>query len=169
MHSYVRATSTDTVIPLLSVCLFTYLDMPAPQGFPLVKRQLLVSDFDESFADADTDRWTFEVLAPHLRRKFEDIGASGSMQFTDMCAMLLRELHAEGVKADQIVAAQKRLYVHPAMVRGVKALRSAANPQTDCFLLSNSNTVYLQSVLEVSVMKGAARDAECVRRSKCLL
>lgn len=125
-------------------------DMPAPQGFAAVKRQLLVSDFDESFADADTDRWTFEVLAPHLRRKFEDIGASGSMQFTDMCAMLLRELHAEGVKADEIIAAQKRLYVHPAMVRGVKALRSAASPRTDCFLLSNSNSVYLQSVLEAN-------------------
>lgn len=125
--------------------------MPAPAPFPSVERQLLISDFDESFADADTDRWTFEVLAPHLRRKFEDIGASGSMQFTDMCAMLLRELHAEGVSAQQIIEAQRKLYVHPALVRGVKALKDQPKPKTECFLLSNSNSVYLQAVLEVRV------------------
>ena len=125
--------------------------MPAPAPFAPVKRQLLISDFDESFADADTDRWTFECLSLPLRRKFQDIGESGSMQFTDMCAMLLRELHQQGIHAQQIIDAQKKLYLHPAMIRGVKALKSAQTPKTEAFLLSNSNSVYLQTVLEVSI------------------
>lgn len=125
--------------------------MPAPAPFPLVKRQLLISDFDESFADADTDRWTFECLSLPLRRKFQDIGESGTMQFTDMCAMLLRELHSQGVDAQEIINVQRKLYLHPAMIRGVKALKSSQSPtETEAFLLSNSNSVYLQTVLEVS-------------------
>lgn len=121
--------------------------MPAPAPFPAVKRQLLVSDFDESFSDADTDRWTFEVLSPRLRRKFQDTNEAGTMQFTDLCASLLRELHAEekSTPAD-ILGAQRQLHVHPAMVRGARNLKSRG---TECFLLSNSNEVYLKTVLEV--------------------
>jgi pyridoxal phosphate phosphatase PHOSPHO2 len=126
--------------------------MPSPTPFKPVKTQLLISDFDESFSDADTDRWVFEVLSPKLRRKFEEIGLTNTMQFTDMCASLLVELHKEGKSPEDIINAQKKVYVHPAMVRGVKNLKSQASPKTECFLLSNSNEVYLKTVLEVSEM-----------------
>ena len=131
--------------------------MPAPEPFAPVKRQLLISDFDESFSDADTDRWVHEVLSLRLRRKFEDIGQAGTMQFTDMCASLLVELHKEGHTREDILAAQSKVYVHPSMVRGVKALKSQTSPSTECFLLSNSNEVYLEAVLKVShtTWKGA--------------
>lgn len=123
--------------------------MPAPEKFPAAKRQLLISDFDESFSDADTDRWVFEVLSPRLRRKFEDISAEGSMQFTDMCASLLKELHdEEKATPEDILRAQRLVYIHPAMARAAKNLRESG---TECFLLSNANQVYLQTVLEVSI------------------
>jgi len=124
--------------------------MPSPAPFAPVKTQLLISDFDESFSDADTDRWVFEVLSPTLRRKFEEIGIANTMQFTDMCASLLVELHKEGKTPEDIIAAQKQVYVHPAMVRGVKNLKNHASPKTECFLLSNSNEIYLKTVLDVS-------------------
>lgn len=125
--------------------------MPFPEAFAPVKTQLLISDFDESFSDADTDRWIHEVLSLPLRRKFEEIGQSKTMQFTDMCAYLLEELHKEGKTPRDIIQAQEKLYVHPAMIRGVKALKSNKSPKTDCFLLSNSNQVYLETVLKVSL------------------
>lgn len=124
--------------------------MPSPESFTPVKTQLLISDFDESFSDADTDRWVHEVLSLPLRRRFEEIGQSKKMQFTDMCAYLLEELHKEGKTPQDIIQAQEKLYVHPAMVRGVKALKSQKSPKTECFLLSNSNQVYLETVLKVS-------------------
>lgn len=131
--------------------------MPAPAPFPRVKRQLLVSDFDESMADADSDRWTFEVLSPRLRRQFDDLShapLAERMQFTDLCAHLLEKLHIEEGKGEQDVrAAQRQLYMHPAMVRGFRAMRDAkadTETQTTCFLLSNSNEVYLGTILEVS-------------------
>lgn len=131
--------------------------MPAPAPFPRVKRQLLISDFDESMADADSDRWTFEVLSPRLRRQFDDLShapLAERMQFTDLCAHLLEKLHVEEGKGEQdVCAAQRQLYMHPAMVRGFRAMRDAkadTETQTTCFLLSNSNEVYLGTILEVS-------------------
>jgi hypothetical protein len=128
-------------------------NMPSPAPFKPVQTQLLISDFDESFSDADTDRWVFEVLSPVLRRKFEEIALSNTMQFTDMCASLLSDLHKEGKTPEDIVGAQRKVYVHPAMIRGVKELKSASSPKTECFLLSNSNEVYLKTVLEVSIIE----------------
>lgn len=40
-------------------------------------------------------------------------------------------------------------YQHPAMVRGVKTLKAAVNPQTTFLCLSSANTVYISTVLEV--------------------
>ena len=141
---------THDTFPPFPFSASTCTAMPSPAPFAPVQTQLLISDFDESFSDADTDRWVFEVLSPSLRRKFEDISAANSMQFTDMCASLLRELHKQGRTPEEIVQAQRQVYVHPAMVRGVKNLKSHDSPRTECFLLSNSNQVYLTTVLEVS-------------------
>jgi hypothetical protein len=41
------------------------------------------------------------------------------------------------------------LYQHPAMIRGVKTLKAAANPQTTFLCLSSANTVFISTILEV--------------------
>lgn len=69
--------------------------------------------------DQDTDRWVFEVLAPHLRRKVETLEAQ--VQWTDLMyasayphapsistpcsAQSLVELHAMGVTRKEIEGA----------------------------------------------------------------
>ncbi|KDN35647.1 hypothetical protein K437DRAFT_230141 [Tilletiaria anomala UBC 951] len=111
----------------------------------LVKKQLIVFDFDWSLADQDTDRWVHEALAPHLRRRMKSL--KPHMQFTDLCAMMLRELHAEGKTPEQIKDAMRALPFHPGMVRGVKALKASKLVDTTFFLLSNSNTVYIDTIL----------------------
>lgn len=38
---------------------------------------------------------------------------------------------------------------HPAMLRAVRGLKAVENPSTSFFLLSNSNTVYIDTILKV--------------------
>ncbi|KAI3623693.1 hypothetical protein CBS14141_003392 [Malassezia furfur] len=113
--------------------------------FPPVKSQLVVFDFDWSLADQDTDRWVHEVLSPRLRIEF--VERKPTMQFTDMCAYLLEELHKEGRTRAELEDALRQMPIHPAMLRGVRWLGAQAAPRTDFFLLSNSNEVYIHTIL----------------------
>ncbi|WFD22218.1 pyridoxal phosphatase [Malassezia equina] len=119
---------------------------------PEVSSQLVVFDFDWSLADQDTDRWVHEVLSPRLRIEF--VQKKPTMQFTDMwyvyasnqSAYLLEELHKEGHSREAIEDALRSMPMHPAMIRGVRTLQTS-HPHTDFFLLSNSNEVYIQTIL----------------------
>ncbi|WFD44920.1 hypothetical protein MPSI1_003594 [Malassezia psittaci] len=113
---------------------------------PKVKKQLVVFDFDWTFADQDTDRWVHEVLSPRLRLEF--VKRKPTMQFTDMCAYLLQELHKEGHSRADVEDALRRMPLHPAMIRGVRTLQAKSTPNTDFLLLSNSNEVYIQTILK---------------------
>ena len=44
---------------------------------------------------------------------------------------------------------------HPAMVRGVKAVKAAAKPETTFLCLSNSNSVYIDTILKVWTHHGS--------------
>lgn len=46
-----------------------------------IKNQLVVFDFDWSFADQDTDRYIFEVIAPALRTDLRE--CKKTSQWTD--------------------------------------------------------------------------------------
>ncbi|EMD37331.1 hypothetical protein CERSUDRAFT_50896 [Gelatoporia subvermispora B] len=111
-----------------------------------IERQLVVFDFDWSLADQDSDRWIFEVLAPELRRKMKTLKAE--VQWTDLVAQLLRELHAKGATREDIEGALRKMPFHPAMVRGVTNLKSRSEPQTTFFCLSNANIVFITTILK---------------------
>ncbi|KAF8588724.1 hypothetical protein K439DRAFT_585759 [Ramaria rubella] len=111
-----------------------------------VDTQLVVFDFDWSFVDQDTDRWVFEVLAPQLRRKIKNV--KDEIQWTDLIAQTLVELHALGVTRKEIEDALCILPVHPAMVRAVRNLKATASRQTKLVILSNSNSVFINTILE---------------------
>ncbi|KAN0064618.1 hypothetical protein ACQY0O_002247 [Thecaphora frezii] len=119
----------------------------APSPLPNVAKQLIVFDFDWSLADQDTDRWVHEVLSPRLRAKLKQLRTS--VQFTDLCAQLLVELHeVEGKSKQDIQDALRRMPMHPGMLRGVKDLKNDQNVDTTFFLLSNSNQIYIDTILE---------------------
>jgi len=113
-----------------------------------VERQLIVFDFDWSLADQDTDRWIFEVLAPDIRRKMKNIKAGHNAEHTDVVAQCLLELHERGGTRGDIEGALLIMPFHPAMIRGVKALKTAVKPQTTFLCLSSSNTVFISTILE---------------------
>ncbi|KAH9058838.1 phosphatase phospho-type [Lactarius vividus] len=111
-----------------------------------VERQLIVFDFDWSLADQDTDRWIFEVLAPNIRRKMKD--NKDDLQWTDLVAQCLRDLHEQGGTREGIEGALRIMPFHPAMIRGVKTIKAAAKPQTTFLCLSSANSVFISTILE---------------------
>ncbi|KAF8520412.1 phosphatase phospho-type [Hysterangium stoloniferum] len=112
----------------------------------MVKKQLVVFDFDWSFVDQDTDRWVCEVLSTSLRRQMEDLETT--TQWTDIVAWSLKELHALGITRQQIEGALRLLPFHPAMRRAVENLKAATPTETHFVILSNSNSVYISTILE---------------------
>ncbi|TFK25164.1 hypothetical protein FA15DRAFT_668688 [Coprinopsis marcescibilis] len=109
-----------------------------------VEKQLIVFDFDWSMADQDTDRWIFEVLAPDLRRKMKTL--KFDIQWTDLVAQSLREAHGRGITRAQIENALQIMPFHPAMARAVDNLKNGG--RTDFLCLSNSNSVFISTILE---------------------
>jgi len=105
-----------------------------------------VFDFDWSLIDQDSDRWIFEVLAPHLRRQMKTM--KDTIQWTDLVAQLLREVHAEGQTREDIEGALKIIPFHPAMIRAIKAVKGRTDIQTTFFCLSNANEVFIKTILE---------------------
>ncbi|KAK4057259.1 hypothetical protein OIO90_001756 [Microbotryomycetes sp. JL221] len=111
-----------------------------------IKTQLVVFDFDWSFADQDTDRYVLEVLDPELRFSLRD--HKQTTQWTDNVALHLRKLHERGGTKEQIISTLQGLPVHPAMIRGVQTTKARHEPKTSFFCLSNSNSVYINTILK---------------------
>ncbi|XP_006460799.1 hypothetical protein AGABI2DRAFT_192397 [Agaricus bisporus var. bisporus H97] len=109
-----------------------------------VPQQLIVFDFDWSMADQDSDDWTFEVLAPDIRRKM--VTLRKEIQWTDLVAQCLREIHGRGIKREQIENALRIMPFHPAMVRGVTRLKDLGNTTFLC--LSNANSIFIPTILK---------------------
>ncbi|KAI5479541.1 hypothetical protein MNV49_003483 [Pseudohyphozyma bogoriensis] len=74
------------------------------------KTQLVVFDFDWSFADQDTDRYVFEVLSPPLRKSLR--AHKVDTQWTDNVRNHLVKLHEQGVSREQIEKTLQGLPVH---------------------------------------------------------
>jgi len=126
-----------------------------------IKKQLIVFDFDWSLADQDTDRWIFEVLAPDLRREMKDENGAikKNKEVQDWTSLVIKylgklqtrlqqTLPAGQTPSDSIKDALRVMPFHPAMVRGVKYLKKAESPKTTFFCLSNSNQVFIDTILE---------------------
>ncbi|GAA5865280.1 hypothetical protein JCM1840_003975 [Sporobolomyces johnsonii] len=93
----------------------------------------------------DTDRYVFEVLAPHLRVSLR--AAKATTQWTDNVAQHLVKLHQEGKTRADVEGALQGLPVHPAMKRGVQTVKARADPQATFLCLSNSNSVFIDTIL----------------------
>ncbi|KAF9222740.1 hypothetical protein BS17DRAFT_783314 [Gyrodon lividus] len=126
-------------------------------------RQLVVFDFDWSMADQDSDRWLFEVLAPDLRRKMRDRPKEpgNTVQWTDLVAECLRELAHEtrGVTRNDIEGALRQMPFHPAMKRGIEALKDTSAPvETTLFILSNANKFFIETILQHKGIRNCFND-----------
>ncbi|BGP16753.1 hypothetical protein JCM10213_002144 [Rhodosporidiobolus nylandii] len=110
------------------------------------RKVAIVADFDWSTADQDTDRWVFEVLAPHLRTSLR--ASKGKVQWTDSCAEHLRKLHAEGFGKEDVEETMRKVPFHPAMVRAIKHVANSEELKGSWTILSNANSVYIDTILK---------------------
>ncbi|KAJ3567618.1 hypothetical protein NP233_g6252 [Leucocoprinus birnbaumii] len=109
-----------------------------------VESQLIIFDFDWSMADQDSDHWTFEVLAPDLRRKFDELVHTA--HWTDIVAQFLEEIHKRGIKREQIEDALRIMPFHPGMIRAVNKLKQEG--KTTFLCLSSANTIFISTILK---------------------
>jgi pyridoxal phosphate phosphatase PHOSPHO2 len=87
---------------------------------------------------------------------------------------MCREAHSEGITRSQIESALKILPIvgphtclsknacltflqHPAMIRAVTNLKGAEDPLTTFFCLSNSNQVFIDTILKVTYKERVER------------
>ncbi|EOQ99334.1 Inorganic pyrophosphatase 1 [Wallemia ichthyophaga EXF-994] len=110
-----------------------------------MSRKLVTFDFDWSLSEQDTDRWVFEVLDPIKRRQMKSL--KSSIQWTDLVALKMKELHDDGKSREEIENALKVMPFHPAMKRALENLKHR-NPDVDLVILSNSNEVYIRTILQ---------------------
>jgi len=109
-------------------------------------KTLVVFDFDWSFVDQDTDEYTLETLAIHLRRRMETLRRT--TQWTDLVADGLKRLHEEGKTRQQIEGALQNVPLHPAMKRAVQDLKSSEKVDAQFLCLSNANSVFINTILK---------------------
>ncbi|GAA6032347.1 hypothetical protein JCM8097_008130 [Rhodosporidiobolus ruineniae] len=110
----------------------------------MVRKIAIVSDYDWSLLDQDTDRYVFEVLSPDLRVSLR--AHKGKLQWTDNCAEHLRRLHAEGKREEDIRAALRTAPLHIAMKRAILRAKASVEPKISFTILSNSNEVYIDTI-----------------------
>lgn len=149
------------MLSMRSVSIFNSLDKSHTAA---MSRQLVVFDFDWSFVDQDTDRWVLEVLSTRLRRKLQTIKAGGSQCTPDVVAECMVALAEEdGIGREEVLESLRILPLHPAMKRAVTALRKR-DPSTTFVCISNSNEVYIDTILKVRTPPGRGGNATLMNR-----
>jgi pyridoxal phosphate phosphatase PHOSPHO2 len=68
------------------------------------------------------------------------------MQWTNMMCSILKELHSMGIHRQQVEQVLERLPIHPGMIKGIQL--AAASNAADLVILSDSNQVYIETVLK---------------------
>jgi len=109
---------------------------------------LVVFDFDWSLLEnQNTDIYVFEQLAPDLEQKCR---GDDPMGWTALMDHLLHELWKRGVTKEDIVDCFRRCLITEPLVKSLKLLA-----EKNCMvkILSDSNTVYIDTILEASNVK----------------
>ncbi|CAO3670911.1 unnamed protein product [Umbelopsis ramanniana] len=108
-------------------------------------QNLAVFDFDWSMIEQDSDDWTINSLSPETHdwvlEKRKDI------QWTDLMGQALSHLHDKGFTPNDIQRVLEQIPFHPAMK---EVLRRLSGNNTTVLILSDANTVYIESILKAN-------------------
>ncbi|KAJ3105109.1 hypothetical protein HDU97_008513 [Phlyctochytrium planicorne] len=88
------------------------------------KKPLLAAfDFDWTVIDQDSDHWVVDQLSTKLSVKMKEL--SGKMQWTDLMALMMKELHEEGSLKEDIVKTLSEITFNPAMTQVFETIKAA--------------------------------------------
>ncbi|KAI1307285.1 hypothetical protein EDD11_004535 [Mortierella claussenii] len=108
-------------------------------------KRLFVFDFDWTLIDADSDDFVFSHLSKELHQ--EQLASVGKVQWTDLQQRLLGELFNRGVTKDDIERTLSQIPFAPEMVEALKLMKSQGS---ELYILSDANTVYIDTVLKAN-------------------
>ncbi|KAJ8439012.1 hypothetical protein Cgig2_028458 [Carnegiea gigantea] len=101
---------------------------------------LVVFDFDKTIIDCDSDNWVIDELG--FTELFNRL--LPTMPWNTLMDTMMREMHAQGVKIDQIVEVLKRVPIHPRIVPAIKAAHDA---RCDLRVVSDANQFFIETIL----------------------
>jgi pyridoxal phosphate phosphatase PHOSPHO2 len=116
--------------------------------------RLVVFDFDHTVVDANTDTWILRTMPQGLPPALVDSYEHG--KWTEYMDRVLQHLHSVGVSA----AALQQELAHIPLTAGMRELFSyiGSTPGTDAIIISDSNTLFIQWVLDAAQLHTHVRD-----------
>ncbi|XVF26930.1 hypothetical protein REPUB_Repub14bG0062700 [Reevesia pubescens] len=102
---------------------------------------VVILDFDKTIIDCDSDNWVVDELgATELFNQLLPI-----MPWNSLMDRMMKELHSQGTKIEDIVAVLKRTPIHP---RIIQAIKSAHALGCDLKIVSDANVFFIETILE---------------------
>ncbi|KAI8595540.1 putative phosphatase-domain-containing protein [Dissophora ornata] len=108
-----------------------------------LSKRLFVFDFDWTLVETDSDYWVFQHLSEELHQ--EQLDCAGKVQWTDLQQRLLGELFARGVSREDIEGVLSQIPFAPEMIEALRLMKSQG---AELYILSDANSVYIETVLE---------------------
>ncbi|KAJ3257250.1 hypothetical protein HK103_004804 [Boothiomyces macroporosus] len=104
-------------------------------------RYLAVFDFDFTVIEDDSDRYIVKSLSESLYAKMKD--HQKKMQFTELCDMMVGELHKLGNNPDDLKKTLRTIPFNPAMYDIMKLLQEN---NAEIIVISDANTIYIDEI-----------------------
>ncbi|XP_035692214.1 pyridoxal phosphate phosphatase PHOSPHO2-like [Branchiostoma floridae] len=115
------------------------------------KEVLVVFDFDNTIIDEDGDTWVTKLApagqAPHWLQQTYRNG-----YWTQYMENIFRYLHDSGTTPDDILDSLKKIPFTKNM-RNVLKFIASNSAKFDCIVISDSNTVFIETILKAAVKK----------------
>ncbi|KAG4124914.1 hypothetical protein ERO13_D10G066750v2 [Gossypium hirsutum] len=98
-------------------------------------------DFDKTILDCDSDNWVVDKLG--ATELFNEL--LPTMPLNSLMDRMMKELHIQGTKIEDIVAVLKRTPIHP---RIIQAIKSAHALGCDLKIVSDANVFFIDTILK---------------------
>ncbi|OMO66293.1 HAD-superfamily hydrolase, subfamily IB, PSPase-like protein [Corchorus olitorius] len=102
---------------------------------------VVIFDFDKTIIDFDSDNWVLDELG--ATELFNQL--LPTMAWNPLMDRMMKELHSQGIKIEDIVAVLKRTPIHP---RIIEAIKSAHALGCDLRIVSDANMFFIDTILE---------------------
>ncbi|OMO66291.1 HAD-superfamily hydrolase, subfamily IB, PSPase-like protein [Corchorus olitorius] len=96
---------------------------------------VVIFDFDKTIIDCDSDNWVLDELG--ATELFNQL--LPTMAWNPLMDRMMKELHSQGIKIEDIVDVLKRTPIHPRIIEAIKC---------DLRIVSDANTFFINKILE---------------------
>ena len=112
---------------------------------------LFVFDFDHTLIDENTDTFILEITQDSKIKYQFKTWRNDNFCWTECMRRLFKVLHAQTVSPSEIVSHMEKIKIPEQRVRTLHFL--SKQPGTELIIISDSNTVFINSILQVSRLR----------------